>query len=232
MKTTIKIILTSLTGLMLAGTSNAAIDAAMLEKACVNKGNSWVVGADSRSVCVPEDPCSSEDANIRGSFCVTSASDIPLDMDGTLSRAYCEDGTCFSYENKEYKGIKTKEDCTAVKLKPGEWAVRFPTYVVKGKSMCSGQQADKYAETMSEDVLKVNGGKKNYCWCKAEGLYKAITDEFPRTSLSPSSWVFVDMAGRGGSNDADFCKAACALNCAGAVRTESGFRKVVYYGGN
>ena len=169
--------------------------------------------------CVLADPCSSSDAATVEKYCVTNVNTIPLSSNGIVWFGH-NGKYCWYYQNGEETQDGGKR-CEDVRLTPGKWAIRFPTYVVKGASMCSGQKG-KFLDSMPEDVLIVNNAEKKYCWCKAEGLYASITDNTPRILLENFSWVFV--------NDylnAENCE-TCAGVCARTISRDINMRRELY----
>ena len=89
-------------------------------------------------------------------------------------------------------------------LNAGEWAVAFSFGMVKGQSLCS----DTAGVTEQYSVGNPNEQEKtgDYCWCKANGVNKWVSD----------------------GTKADSCMSSCAMVCATYVGRIKDFRNLVF----
>lgn len=192
--------------------------------------------------CIPSDPCSSSDPEIRINYCIKSVDDIDIEWYGTYARAYeIDEKRCALFNTLETNGYLQISDCTDAGLKPGEWLVRFPYGTVKGESKCSGLNgleygnypgitqseygwSDKKIWTTDEKMLDTNPDDKGFCWCKANGLYTLMTDKTPFSSFKNNVWVYRDKPG------ANNCEWTCASNCAGSIIGAGKHRSTMFFG--
>lgn len=202
---------------------------------------SYVVEKD---ICISENACSSSDTSVRNAYCIKSINDIDLRIDGTHTRAHI---ITIPLGRKEHTYNTCKisligssatwfsSDCTSVGLKPSEWLVRFPYGTVKGKSMCSAQSGgvsnsdygpnSKKIWTNNEQMLKTAQGEKQYCWCKADGLYTLMTDTKPKESFNQPVWVYVF-----DERYVEYCEEFCTEYCANEVAKTPNARSAMFFG--
>ena len=159
---------------------------------------------------------------------------IDLDIDGTSPLSYSA--------NKENCDGGNLSDCTNAGLQPGDWLLNFSYGTVKGISKCSGQNGlqiggfgniteqeyksvDKRIWTTNENMLNTAPGDKQYCWCKAKGLYGSKSDTSPKLSFTQGPWVFVPQM-----QDANYCARYCSEECARSIKTKPSHRAALFFG--
>ena len=211
---------------------------------CMEKYEDYVY-VQEKDLCIPVDVCDAARADAH-EYCVKSIDDIDYKINGTHSRAYSWrvpfGRTDQAYEQCEITLISVGgvanwwgNDCSVVGLKYNDWMVRFPYGTVKGQSMCSGQNGgvDKYdynagskkVWTDDENKLRNAHGDKKFCWCKANGLYNAMTDTNPKLSFKSNAWVLVFE-----SRDSELCEDSCANTCAQQVVAVPNVRLPMFFG--
>lgn len=191
--------------------------------------------------CIPMDVCNSSDTNVRAKYCINSVDDIDINIKGTHSRAYSyiekyQDRKCIvsvGSKGADWPAL----DCEKTGLKINEWMVRFPYGTVKGNSKCSAykgtdmtnienMQATVKVKTTDENMLDTTDGEKKFCWCKANALYRFMTDTNPISAFNQNPWVYVSE-----NSDAYGCDVNCEERCATEVRVDSNkFRTPIFFG--
>lgn len=194
--------------------------------------------------CIPVDVCNSSDKDVRSKYCINSVNDIDINIKGTHARVYSyndkfKTNKCIA--NMAGKGADwPASDCEKVGLKRDEWLVQFPYGTVKGKSKCSGYKGTNISDienknatvkikTTDENLLDTTSGEKNYCWCKATGLYTRMTDTTPKSVFAHNSWVYI--GDKNGGWGAYGCDVNCEEACAEEVRkNDYNFRQPIFFG--
>ncbi len=120
--------------------------------------------------------------------------------------------------NPQMDKMQSCEDAGLTKT--GEWAVRFPYGTVKGESKCGSLSWDEYEKMKSNTDTYVQAlNTEGDCWCKANGLYKSMTDKTTKIMFDKSDWVL-----RG-----NFKCNMCPIFCSGKVMYDSDFRFMSFF---
>lgn len=207
------------------------------QKLCYENIDDYAYVAE-KDMCIPVDPCSASDAEVRRNYCVKSVNDIDVNIQGTHVRAYQQANSWQECEVGGYLvgGIWPSADCASVGLKLKDWLVRFPYGTVKGESKCSAKGGDNIDEanyhisknkvyTNDENILNTVTGEKRYCWCKADGLYTLMSDNNPKISFNKSRWV-LGYVYRAGS---DHCESSCAIECGRQLKLDQYFKSTMFF---
>ncbi|MBQ7245272.1 MAG: hypothetical protein IJS34_02790 [Alphaproteobacteria bacterium] len=192
-------------------------------------------------ICLPVDVCNSSDGDVRNRYCIKSVDDIDISIKGTHARVYSYNDrfkTRKCIVNISGKGADwPATDCEKIGLKLNEWGVRFPYGTVKGLSKCSGfkgtdmnnienMNATIKITTTDENLLDTTDGEKKFCWCKADALYRLMTDATPESKFTQNPWVYVSE-----NDDAYSCDVNCEERCATEVRVNNyNFRQPMFFG--
>ena len=204
--------------------------------------------------CIPRDPCSSDDADVRNTYCVQSDKNIPLEPDGyeayaySLDKAHCSFST---YKKSANDNIGTSDntlvkisECTGQvvrknkgdtygyivynNLGPGEWISRFYYGDIKGQSMCSGQYGNDHGGQWG-------GNSKD--WLATEETLKAAVGE------KANCWCRVDGLYNIGIQRSSFsgswvffsnttaseCAGSCAYRCSGYILHNKSVRSALIF---
>lgn len=106
------------------------------------------------------------------------------------------DDSCY-YDFQSQDSPKTCDNLITI---PGQWAVKFSEYTIKGIATCNNSKTTP---------KQANNTKGVYCYCQI-------------TSPANSQWVYLDIY-QGGN-----CAKICTSNCAVSIRDDQTYRKRIY----